>query len=112
MTIDPTAPAFSLLASSQEISPIERQNRFGVRHLTITGLEPDKFVTILAIRTPEAFSSEQFFEILELLQNSYGVESMQTAFAAVVPRFGENCRNDLHLSAHLRVESHENNGDV
>ena len=104
MTIDPTAPAASLLASSQEISPIERQNRYGTRHLTIAGLEPGKFVTILAIRTAEEFSAQQFFEILELLQNAYDVESMQTAFAAVVPSFGANYRNDLHLSAHLRVE--------
>jgi len=104
MTIDPTAPAASLLATSQEISPVERQNRYGIRHMTISGLEPGKFVTILAIRTSEEFSAQQFFEILELLQNSYDVESMQTAFAAIVPNFGTQYRNDLHLTGHLRAE--------
>jgi len=111
MTIDPTAPAASLLASSQEISPVERQNRYGMRHLTIPGLEPDKFVTILAIRTHEEFSAQQFFEILELLRNSYGVESMQTAFAAVVPDFGTQYRNNLHLTAHLRADASANGAD-
>lgn len=83
-----------------------------MRHLTISGLEPDKFVTILAIRTPEAFSSEQFFEILDLLRSSYRVEAMQTAFAAVVPRFGKEYRNDLILSAHLRAEAVGETSDV
>ena len=105
MTIDPSLPATSLLASSQEISLVERQNRYGMRHLTIGGLEPGKHVTILAIRTSEAFSPGQFFEILELLRQSYGVETMQTAFAAVIPDFGNGYRNDIHLSAHLRAEA-------
>ena len=105
MTIDPSLQATSLLAASQEISPVERQNRYGMRHLTIPGLESGKHVTILAIRTPEAVTPEQFFEILDLLRNSYGVESMQTAFAAVIPNFGSDYRNDIHLSAHLRAEA-------
>ena len=109
MTIDPTLPATSLLASSPEISPIEQQNRYGMRHLTIPGLEAGQYVTILAIRTTESFSTEQFYEILSLLRNSYGVESMQTAFAAVIPNFGNGFRNDLYLSAHLRAEAVDDN---
>jgi len=105
MTIDPSLQATSLIASSQEISPVEQQNRYGMRHLAISGLEAGKHVTILAIRTPTALSSEQFFEILDHLHDSYGVESMQTAFAAVIPNFGSGYRNDIHLSAHLRAET-------
>jgi hypothetical protein len=71
---------------------------------TITELLPNKYLTVLAIQTPTAFSAEQFFEILSRLQNSYSVESMQTAFAAVIPDFGQEYRNDLHLTAHLRAE--------
>ena len=105
MTIDPSLQATSLIASSLEITPIERQNRYGLRYLTITGLESGKHVTVLAIQTPGPFSSEQFFEILDFLSGSYGVESIQTAFAAVIPNFGNDYRNDLHLSAHLRAEA-------
>ena len=78
-----------------------------MRHLAISGLEAGKHVTILAIRTPAALSSGQFFEILDFLRDSYDVESMQTAFAAVIPSFGNGYRNDLHLSAHLRAETIE-----
>lgn len=104
MPIDPTVHATSLIASSQELSAVEHQNRFGIRHQNIKDLKSGKFVTVLAIQTPCAFSLEQFFEILDWLQNNYGVETMQTAFAAEIPDFGESHRNDLHLTAHLRAE--------
>lgn len=107
MPIDPSAPAVSLLAAAQEISPVERQNRFGMRQEKISDLAPGKFVTVLTIQTTEAFSSEQFFEILRWLIDNHGVEAMQTAFAATVPDFGDNYRNDMHLSAHLRAELKE-----
>lgn len=103
MPIDPTVQATSLIAQ-REISPVEQQNRFGAKHQSISDLPSGKFVTNLTIQTPEAFSPEQFFEILEYLKTNYGVETMQTSFAAVVPNFGEQFRNDLHLTAHLRVE--------
>lgn len=105
MPIDPTAQAASLIAAPTEISPIEQQNRYGVRHQTISDLTAEKFVTVLVIQTPESFSESQFFEILSYLRENYGVETMQTPFAATVPHFGQEYRNDLHLTAHLRVEA-------
>ncbi len=104
MPVDPTLEAASLVASPQEISPVEQQNRYGIRHKVISDLAPEKFLTILAIQTPRAFTESQFVEVLASLQASYGVEAMQTVFAAVIPDFGANYRNDLHLTAHLRCE--------
>lgn len=104
MPIDPTAQAASLLATPQDVSPIEHQNRFGSRHRTISNLAPGKFLTVLAIQTPEEIGAERFFEILDWLRATHGVESMETAFAATVPNFGNEYRNDLHLTAHLRAE--------
>lgn len=104
MPIDPTVHAASLIASAQEISAVEHQNRFGIRHQIIKDLTSGKFVTVLAIQTPSAFSSEQFFEILSWLRNEHGVEAMQTAFAAEIPDYGMEYQNDLHLTAHLRAE--------
>ncbi|MGL4594048.1 MAG: hypothetical protein ACRCUY_04885 [Thermoguttaceae bacterium] len=104
MPINPNVPAASLLSVDSEISPVEYQNRFGTRYCTISDLPAGGFLTILAIQTPNEFSAEQFFSILTYLQSNYGVELMQTAFAATIPQFGEQYRNDLHLSAHLRAE--------
>lgn len=105
MPIDPSVQAASLLATAQEISPIEHQNRFGARHRSIPDLAPGKVITILAVQTPVEFTADQFFAILEWLRDSYAVESMQTAFVAEVPDHGNDYHNDLHLSAHLRVEA-------
>lgn len=103
MPIDPTVEAAPLVASPQEISPVEQQNRYGAQHQTITDLEAGKFVTVLAIQTQAAFTPEQFFEILTYLRENYGVDAMQTAFACTVPDF-EGYRNNLYLSAHLRAD--------
>lgn len=104
MPIDPTLEAASLVATPQEISPVEQQNRFGMKQCRIPDLPAGKFLTALAIQTSEAFSAEQFFEIFAYLQSNYGVEAIQTAFACTIPDFGREYRNDLHLSAHLRAE--------
>lgn len=105
MPIDSNIEAASLVAQTQEISPVEQQNRFGMRHQRIPDLPSGKFVTVLTIQTPQAFTTEQFFEILTHLQTNYGVEGMQTAFACTIPTFGDKYQNDLHLTAHLRAES-------
>lgn len=108
MPIDPFVQAASLIAVPQEISPVEQQNRYGARHQIISDLTPGKYLTVLAIQTPEPFSAEQFFDILNFLRRDYGVETMQTSFGAIVPGFGEDFRNDLHLTAHLRAEHYRN----
>ncbi len=112
MPIDPTVPAASLLAT-HELSPAEKQNRYGMCRSVIEGLAPDKHVTILAVQTPEQFTAEQFAEIIQFLVTNFAVEAMQTAFDCTVPDFnnqhrGENYRNDLHLQAHLRAEAIRN----
>ncbi len=104
MPIDSSLEAASLIADPKEISPVEQQNRYGARHQQISDLTPGKFLTVLLIQTPAALTTEQFFEILGNLQDRYGVERMQTSFAATIPDFGGDWRNDLHLSAHLRAE--------
>ena len=105
MPINPSEQAASLLADVQEISPVEQQNRYGIRHQIISNLPSEKVITILAVQTPTAFSADEFFAILTWLRETHGIESMQTAFSAQVPGFGSDYRNDLHLTAHLRVES-------
>lgn len=107
MPVNPEIQPASLVVSSQDISPTERQNRFGMRHCAIPELPPGKHLTVLAILTPTAFSSAQFFEVLDYLRRSYDVESMQTAFAAVIPDYGAGVRNNLFLSAHLRADISE-----
>lgn len=104
MPIDPTLEAASLVATPQEFSPVELQNRYGARHQVISNLAPEKFLTILAIQTPRAFSEEEFFDVLSNLQNAYDIESIQTVFAAEVPDFGTAFRNNLYLTAHLRCD--------
>ncbi len=104
MPVDPSSHADSLIASSQDISPVEQQNRFGIRHRAINGLVSGKFLTVLTIQTPAALSEERFYDILHSLRESDGVESMQTVFAATIPDFGAGYQNNLYLSAHLRAE--------
>ncbi len=103
MPIDPTSPAASLI-SQQELSPAEKQNRYGIVRQVVSGLESGKHITILAVQTPRPIEPGPFSAINTYLKQYYGVEAMQAAFDCTVPDFGENYRNDLHLQAHLRAE--------
>ncbi len=104
MPIDPTAQAASPLISQRELTPAEKQNQYGMKRQYISDLTPGKFLTLLAVQTPVALTPMQYADVEKKLKVFFGVESMQTAFAAEIPNFGPNYRNDLHLQAHLRAE--------
>ncbi len=107
MPIDETKPANSLLTTPEEMSPIQLQNRQGMRHESITDLESG-YVTVLVVDTAAKLTLEQYARLLEELKERHGVRGMQTAFGCDVPADRERYRYDLHLNAHLRIEERQN----
>ena len=103
MPIDEFALPKDLTAQKEQLSPVEIQNRNGLKREMIADLTQGKFLTILAVETETAFSQEEYFALLGALKTDHAVLAMQTAFAAPIPVEAEH-RCDLHLTAHLRLE--------
>lgn len=106
MPLDERKEANGLLAKPEELSFAELQNRQGMRYESIRDLRAG-YITILVVDTAEALSAERYASLLAELKSRFGVRGMQTAFGSVVPAETDHYRYDLHLGAHLRVESRE-----
>ena len=103
MPIDEFALPKDLTAQEEQLTPVEIQNRNGLKREMISDLTQGKYLTILAVETESAFSQEDYFALLAALKTDHAVLAMQTAFAAPIPLEPEHCC-DLHLTAHLRLE--------
>ena len=103
MPIDEYAPPKDLIAKEEQLSRVELQNRRGLQSKMIHDISQGKYLTILAVETEDALTTQEYFDLLTALKINHGVLAMQTAFAAPIPEEdGHRC--DLHMTAHLRLE--------
>lgn len=105
MGLDPTTPAVDLDATQKELSSREKQNRFGQQSLNVPNIGDSGFLSILAVKTPEKFTVEQWTEILAHLMTNYGVEAMQALFELNIPTPDKGCINNLHVLSHVRMDT-------
>ena len=104
MPIDENKPANNLIIDSSQISRTELQNRFGIKHETISGLPAGKHVTILAVMTENAIQGDEYLLLENALKNDYGILEIQTIFDATIPNdLEEDQKYNLHITGHLRI---------
>jgi len=103
MPIDEYALPKDLTAEAELLTPVQIQNKNGLKREMIPGIAQGKYLTILAVETEQAFTQQEYFALLGALKTNHGVHAMQTAFAAPIPtEVGYQC--DLHMTAHMRLE--------
>ena len=103
MPIDEYALPQDLTAEAELLTPVEIQNKHGLKRGMMSDLTQGKFLTILAVETERAFTQEEYFALLGALKTDHGVRTMGTAFAAPIPT-EEGYQCDLHMTAHMRLE--------
>ncbi len=106
MPIDETKMATPLTVQ-EEPDPVKAkinmQNRSGMKHQSIMDLTPGQNLTVLAVTRDAAMTPDEYAAMLAELKAKHGVLAMQTCFNLDVPDYA-GFRNDLHLTAHLRIE--------
>ena len=99
MPIDEYALPKDLTAEAEQLTPVEIQNKRGLKREMIPGITQGKYLTILAVETEHAFSQEEYFALLGALKTNHGVHAMQTAFAAPIP-VEEGCERENQVDRH------------
>ena len=103
MAVDEYAQPKSLIATEEQLTQVQVQNKYGLQRETITEIPQGQYLTVLPVFTVEPMSPETYFNLLSELKRNYGVTAVQSAFAGVVPQEdGYQC--DLHMTAHMRLE--------
>lgn len=107
--LDPNAKPESLVATETALSPIEIQNRNGIKRFTMPGLTPGRKVALIVMEmdgepTDPVFSREELDAIDAWMTEHVHMKKMKIPFASVLPDFGPAWNLDLHLTAHVRAE--------
>lgn len=105
MTLNPDANAINLDVTDVEMSPREKQNKFGQKHIAIPNVDGSGYLSIIVVSTEERPTPEQWYSVLSDLQTKVGVTGMQALFEINVPEPEEGYQNNLHVNAHVRQDA-------
>ncbi len=87
-----------------ELSPIEKQNRFGQKYKKVSDIGTGFFSNI-AIRTNRPMTPEEYWELSESVKTKLAdlEPELEITFGDYIPEAeGHQC--DLHMTTHLRLE--------
>ena len=105
MPIQEEKLANSLIVDTNQITAAEIQNRFGAKYDVIRDITPGRYLTILAVETDMAVSSDHYSLLESVLKSQFGVRAMQTVFGANVPINEDPMQQyNVYISGHLRIE--------
>ena len=98
----------SLDVTDKELTPQEKQNRYGLKHLpAINDLGQGRFLTLLAIELNHEMTPPEYFKLLTDIKESDSMidqdPAVQMLAANAIPVFpGKSV--DLYTTAHMRIE--------
>jgi len=108
MPLDEFAQQESLDVTEKELTPQEKQNRYGLKYLpTIIDIGQGRFISILVIELDREMTSMEYFTLLTDVKASNSVKDLNPSvqmLAANEIKVFPGKRVDLHTTAHMRVE--------
>ena len=98
--LNPLKNAEDLNASHVVLTDQEKQNLFGRRRVDVADVG-DGFLSVVAVKTPQKFTPEQWTSLFMHMIENYGVITMQALFEAELDAVSEDQQNNLAIVAHL-----------
>jgi hypothetical protein len=103
--LDPTKDAIDLDATHVEMSAREKQNKHGQKHIVLPAIGESGFISIIAVTSQVKPTAEQWFSVLQDLQEKVGVTGMQAMYEMAIMQPEDGYQNNLHTSAHVRQDA-------